>query len=358
MKKQKCDIIKIACKANTLEDNLKIFDIIKKAKAEKVDVIGICMGEKGEISRILGPYYGSVISYGYLDKGKESAPGQISCEFLKLVYRVDKINPSWKIYGLVGSPVSKSRGYIIHNLAFKEKNINAVYVNFLVDDLEKFFASFKGTFSGLSITMPHKEEVMKYLDEVNADAKKTGAINTIVDKNGKLIGYNTDEYGAVSAIEEKTTLKGKNVVMAGAGGVAHAIGHGIVKKEGNLTIVNRTREKGEKLAKELNAEFMDPNDIKWESVDIFINATSVGMMPDTENTSLEPKYLKRMKKAVVFDTIYNPLVTKLIHSAEKNNLMAISGIRMFIHQAEKQFELWTGKQAGETMENAVLEYIS
>ena len=167
-----CDIIKIVGTANSLEDNIKIFDLIKKAKEDETDIIAICMGEKGEISRILNISYGSFLTFGYLDKGKESAPGQISCEHLKYLYRADKLDSNTRIYGLIGNPVSKSRGFIIHNLTFKEQDLNSVYINFLVDDLAKFIDSFKPLLSGLSITMPFKQEILKYIDGIDPIAKK------------------------------------------------------------------------------------------------------------------------------------------------------------------------------------------
>ena len=156
-----CDIVKAACMANSLPDNLRMFELIKKAKNEDINIIGICMGEKGEISRILNTAYGSYLTFGCLDKGKESAPGQISCEFLKHIYRADKLNlDGLKIYGLVGKPVSESKGYIVHNLMFKENDMNAVYLNFLVDDLKNFVDKFRDIVSGFSVTMPYKQDIM------------------------------------------------------------------------------------------------------------------------------------------------------------------------------------------------------
>lgn len=343
IKATNCDIVKIACMANSLEDNLRMFELIRKAKAEKTDIIGLCMGEKGEISRVLNLAYGSYLTYGYLEKGRQSAPGQLSCEFLKRVYGADKLDlDGLKIYGLVGRPVSKSRGYIVHNLAFKEMELNAVYVNFLVDDLEEFIKNFKGIVAGLSVTMPYKQEIIQYLDKIEPIAKKVGAVNTVSIRDGKLVGHNTDVYGAIEAIEEKIKIEGKNVVIFGAGGAARAIGYGIVEKKGNLIIVNRTAEKGKKLGAELGVEFKSKEKIDWQNIDILINATSVGMMPDINESPIEKEYLHNM---VVFDTVYNPPITKMLDMAENNGCTIISGIRMFIYQAAKQFELWTGKQA-------------
>jgi 3-dehydroquinate dehydratase/shikimate dehydrogenase len=357
IKSSGCDIVKIACMANNITDNLQMLDLIKKAKEEKTNFIGICMGEKGEISRILNLCYGSYLTYGYLYKGKESAPGQLSCEHLRRLYRVDKLKfDGLKIYGLVGNPVCESRGNILHNLVFKEKEMNAVYLNFLVDDLKSFIHEFKDFFVGLSVTMPFKEEILSYVDEIDDGALKIGAANTIVNVGSKLTAYNTDVGGAIQAIEEKIGISGKKIVMIGAGGVARAIGYGVVSKGGKLIIVNRTEERGDELAKILGAEFKRKEKIDWNGVDILINATSVGMMPKINDSVVSMDNLKNM---VVFDTVYNPLITRLLNDAERNGCEIVTGIKMFVYQAARQFELWTGKKVDtEFMEEKVLEYVA
>ncbi|MCK5281998.1 MAG: shikimate dehydrogenase [Nanoarchaeota archaeon] len=353
-----CDIVKAACMANSLPDNLRMFELIKKAKNEDINIIGICMGEKGEISRILNTAYGSYLTFGCLDKGKESAPGQISCEFLKHIYRADKLNlDGLKIYGLVGKPVSESKGYIVHNLMFKENDMNAVYLNFLVDDLKNFVDKFRDIVSGFSVTMPYKQDIMEYLDEVESNAGIIGAVNTVVLSEGKLIGYNTDYLGAVDALEEETGIEGRKALMLGAGGAARAIGYGIMNKNGRLIIVNRTSAKGEKLASELSAQYKNIEDVDWNEVNILINATSIGMMPDSNETPIDAGNLR--KEMVVFDSVYNPPVTKLLKAAEQAGCITVSGINMFINQAARQFELFTKKKCDkEFMKRMVLEYVA
>ncbi len=339
-----CDIIKVACMANSVSDNIKIFELIKKANKEKKKIIGMCMGELGENSRILNLFYGSYLTFGSLEDGKESAPGQISCEKLREIYRINKINDKTQIYGLIGNPVSKSLGFIGHNLLFKKMKINALYVNFLVDDLEEFVINYKNILSGFSVTMPYKEDIIKYLDGIDQSAEKVRAVNTVLIKNNKLFGYNTDAYGAVAAIEETINIKGKNIVIIGAGGVAKALAYGIIKKNGNLMITNRTEEKGKRLAKEMACNFSGMNEIKWNDVDILINATSVGMLPSNDEMPIESKNLKKLKGKIVFDSVYRPEMTKLLKEAEKNKCITIKGLRMFVLQAEKQFEIFTGRK--------------
>ncbi|MBD3164910.1 shikimate dehydrogenase [Candidatus Woesearchaeota archaeon] len=355
MRKTRADIVKIACKANSLNDNLRILSLLECSRREKFNIIGHCMGDKGGMSRILGIAYGSLLSYGYLNK--RTAHGQIKAEHLKRLYRADKLKKEGlKIFGLVGNPVSESRGYIVHNLMLKKHEQNAVYINFPADDLGSFIRNFRGMLNGFSVTMPYKEAIMQYLDEADAAAEKIGAVNTVVISGGRLKGYNTDAYGALRAIEEAIDIKNKNVVIIGAGGAAKAIGYGLMEKGARLTINNRSEDKGIRLAKELRAEFRKKEEIKWREADLLINATSIGMAPKINESPVESKYLRDM---VVFDAIYNPLITKMLDNAERNGCRIISGIKMFAHQAAKQYELFTGlKPDLNFMEKRALEYVA
>jgi 3-dehydroquinate dehydratase/shikimate dehydrogenase len=354
MKKLGGDILKISVMSTDLKDNLRMFGLIEKAKEEGRNFIGICMGELGEVSRILSLAYGSYLTFGCIEKGKESAPGQISCGILRDVYGVKELKlQALSLYGLVGNPVSESKGHILHNLCFREHKMNAVYLNFLVSDIGEFVSAFRDLLAGFSVTMPHKQEIMKYLDGVDEGASRVGAVNTVAVEDGKLSGFNTDIDGAVEAVEEKTRLDGKKVLMIGAGGVARAIGYGVLKKGAKLSIVNRTEEKGRKLAADLGCEFLRIEDVKWDDVEILINATSVGMSPDIEQSPVDGDVLKDM---VVFDTVYNPSQTRLLKIAAENGCETVSGVEMFVNQAAKQFLLWTGKDCNkELMKKAVLE---
>ncbi|MFH0868171.1 MAG: shikimate dehydrogenase [Candidatus Woesearchaeota archaeon] len=338
LKSANADIIKIAATANKLSDNLKIIELIKNSEKP---IIGLCMGPLGEISRILAPLYGSFLAFASLEKDKESAPGQIPAETLKTIYRINDIKPGFKVYGGIGNPINESKGHIIHNSMFKKNKLNSIYLNFQVDDLEEFIKNFSSSLSGFSVTMPHKQKIIEYLDKIDPIAEKIGAVNTAVNNNGKLTGYNTDITGAIKAIEVKTKIKNKNVTILGAGGAARAIAVGIIEKGGKLTVLNRTVEKAEKLSKEFNCNFGSLQDFEKIKTDILINTTSVGMHPNINET---PVNTKNVKNIVVFDAIYNPEKTKLLQEAERNNCVIISGIEMFINQAAEQFKLWTGKE--------------
>lgn len=338
------EIIKIVTYARDLSDNLKMFELLKRAKSEKQKLIGLCMGDLGEISRILSPLFGGYLTFGSLETGQESAPGQIPATTLKDIYRVNAERSDFKIYGVIGNPVSKSLGYLVHNRAFQEKGSPDIYVSFLVDNVEKFFNSFKDFFSGLSVTMPAKEQVMPLLGRVDETAKKIGAVNTVVKEGTDWVGYNTDCSGAISALEACTSLQGKNVLILGSGGTAKAIGYGVKEKGGKLTVTyNKNKERGESLAKELDCELAHARDAGTRAIDVLINCSPVGMSPNiTESPFLARDFKEGM---VVFDSVYNPLETRLLREAKLAGCTVIPGYELFINQAARQFELWTGQPA-------------
>ncbi|HLC96547.1 MAG TPA: shikimate dehydrogenase [Candidatus Nanoarchaeia archaeon] len=341
IKKLNPDIIKIATFVNSIEDNQLLFDLIKKRHNQKIITIG--MGEKGQISRILGPLLGSEITYASLEKGKESALGQLTAEALKNIYRINILNNP-KVFGLIGNPVDHSKGIYIHNETFRRLRQNSIYVNFLVDDVESFINTFKYLISGVSITIPHKEAALRYMDKVDPLAKKIGAINTSIKKKGKLIGYNTDVIGALTAIKEKTTIKNKKVLLIGTGGVGRAIAFGIAWEKGRLLLSDRDVQKAKQLSKELQSTYIPSENIfSQRNIDLLINATPVGMQPRSDNTPVPKEVLRKIlsQKAAVFDVVYTPQNTKLLTEAASLGHTIISGLTMFNNQAKEQTKLFT-----------------
>jgi shikimate dehydrogenase len=185
---------------------------------------------------------------------------------------------------------------------------------------------------------------MSLLDKVDATAQSIGAVNTVVEEDGKWVGYNTDCSGAIAALDAATSLKGKNILILGSGGTAKAIGYGIKEKSGRLTVTyNRNKERGESLAKELGCELIHCRDAGTQSIDILINCSPVGMSPNINETPFLARDFK--EGMVVFDSVYNPLETKLLREAKAAGCTVIPGSELFINQAARQFELWTGKPA-------------
>ncbi|CAG0940221.1 partial 3-dehydroquinate dehydratase / shikimate dehydrogenase, partial [Candidatus Brocadiaceae bacterium] len=329
-------------------DNIKIYRLLQQAQAP---LISFCMGEYGIISRILYKRFGSYLTFAALRKGKESAPGQINIHELLHVYRAQKQEKDTAIYGLIGNPVSHSISPVIHNTLFREMNFNSIYVPFKVDNVADFIREFRELdVKGYSVTIPHKESVLNHLDAIDPMAKKIGAVNTIVNKDGRLVGYNTDCRAAIQALEDinqvsatgakNDRLKGRHVTLLGAGGAARAIAFGLQERGAQVTIVNRNYERAQSLARDVGCLYREFDNLPEIKTDILINATPVGMFPSVNETPIDKNQLK--PDMIVFDTIYNPLETKLLRDAKTQGCKILGGLPMFINQAAAQFELWTG----------------
>jgi len=256
------------------------------------------------------------------------------------------INADTKICCLIGDPVEHSLSPLIHNAGYQALGINYAYVSFRVSDIKQAIEGIRGLgIRGASVTIPHKTSAIKYIDQVTPPAEEIGAINTIVNDDGVLTGYNTDGDGALQALEEMTTLKGKKAVLIGSGGAALAIACGLKTGGVKLVVLNRTEEKAGKLAERVNAEGSGGLDRLSEisSADILINATPLGMSPKT-NQSIIPKDLLH-NRLTVFDIVYNPRETRLLIEAREKGCAVVYGYKMLLYQAVKQFELFTGLKA-------------
>ena len=258
------------------------------------------------------------------------------------------------LYGIIGHPVAHSLSPVMHNSAFKATGLNNVYLAFDVTDLEDAVKGIRALgIKGVSVTVPHKESVMKFLDEIDPVAKKIGAVNTIINRNGRLLGTNTDWIGAVKALEEGAgRLDTKKVLVLGAGGSARAVVAGLTERGARVLIANRTLEKAKDLAEQFDARWYSFDELPDVEANIVVNTTSVGMEPN-QDTSLIPAELLP-KYPIVMDIVYSPLKTKLLKEAEATGCKTITGLRMLLFQAVAQFELWTGMQVpAEVMERAL-----
>ncbi len=338
----KPDIVKIVTYANDITDNIRIFELLKSAK---VPTISFCMGELGHISRILTKKFGGILTFATLEKGKESAPGQLTVKELSEIYHFKEINRETNLYGIIGNPVSHSMSPAIHNAAFIEKGLNSVYVPLKIANIGSFMKECrKIDFHGFSITIPHKESVLPFLDGIDQTAEKIGAINTLVKQNRKFTGYNTDCMAAVIGLEcslkkNNDTLNNKKVSIIGAGGAARAIAFGLKEKGCDITIFNRTLKRAEKLSYDVKCKFASLEEIHKYDSEILINTTSIGMFPDVDHTPVPKNILK--ESMVVFDVIYNPIETRLLRNAKEKGCHTVNGLSMFINQAAEQFRLWT-----------------
>jgi len=262
------------------------------------------------------------------------------------------INGHTKIYGILGRPVAHSLSPAMHNAAFQELGINAVYVPFPVTDLAQALAGLRGLgLGGASVTIPFKEEIIPLIEELDPQAARMAAVNTVVNRDGRLVGYNTDWLGAVTALKAQTGIAGEHILLLGAGGAARAIAFGILEHGGKVTITDIDASRAKNLAKDMGVEAIPMDALGQCPASILINATPVGMAPDLHGLPIEPNLLSRF--SLVMDIVYRPLLTRLLREAQAHGARIIDGLQMLIHQATAQFELWTGREAPlETMTQA------
>ena len=277
-----------------------------------------------------------------------------------------EIKGSTNIVGLIGHPVEHSFSPPMHNAAFEKLDMDYAYVAFDVNqnNLENAIKGAEAlNIKGFNVTIPHKIDVMKYLDEIDEVAQLIGAVNTIDFKNLK--GYNTDGIGAVRAIEEVASIKNKNVLIAGAGGASRAISFYIAKYgASNLEILNRNVEKAQKLANDVinsglidNVGFDSINNMDLSDVDILINTTPVGMHPNVDDVPIALAG-DMHDDLVVFDAVYNPNETGLLKQAIEADAKPVYGIKMLLYQGAESFEIWTGKKAPiDVMQEALTKYL-
>src|SRR3989344_3381150 len=263
------------------------------------------------------------------------------------------INGKTRLVCLIGKPIKHSLSPLIHNTGFGALGLNFAYMAFEAKYLKKTVDGFREIgVAGFNVTMPYKQEIIRHLDKVDGQARKIHAVNTVANKGGLFIGYNTDSIGAVRALKKVTKIRGKKILLVGAGGAGRAIAFGLKKEKAELTIAEKSEKKGKALAREVKGKFVRLANIVKTNPDIIINATPVGMEPNI-NSSVIPKGFLR-KGMVVFDIVYDPLETRLLKEAEKSGCRTISGVEMLLEQAFASFEIFTGRKAPESkMRNAV-----
>ena len=342
MEAVQADFYKIVGTATTLHDNVVMMKFLEE-QSYRHSLIGLCMGEQGIISRILGLRAGSVFTFASAIAGEETAPGQVTAKMLRDTYRVDKVDTATRVYGVAGDPIAHSLSPLLMNTAFRRENVNAVYLGLHAKTMKDLRACMKDIpISGLSVTMPYKQEILEDLDNTDPYTAKTGACNTVVrGQDGKLYGFNTDVAGVVRPLEHKLSLSGAKVLILGAGGAARAAVFGLKERGAEIWILNRTAAKGQKLAKSARVKALRKPDLKKLTFDVIVNATSVGMGL-SKDSPLKPE---EIKAKYVFDMVYDPLETPLLKAARLRGTEVIPGIEMFVQQAARQFEIWTGKPA-------------
>ncbi len=372
------DVVKIVWTARTVRDNLEAFEILQNRQKP---TIALCMGEAGLISRVLAKKFGAFLTFAALTKDSGTAPGQVSIGDMKRLYRWDAIGPRTKVYGVVASPVAHSMSPAIHNAAFTEANHDGVYLPLLVNAGYESFKAFMESFlyfapldlSGLSVTLPHKENALRYLKEKGADveplAEQIGAVNTIaIDRSTgavRLHGLNTDYAAILDSITDKLgitreALAGRRVAVIGAGGTGRTAVAALAHFGATVVVYNRTIGRAQALAADFTGRSGKVVAAAMEKLcdsccEVYVNTTSVGMHPHVDDSPLGDAPPKFGPGTLVFDTIYNPPRTKLLQAAEAAGAMTVGGIEMFVRQAAAQFTAWTGLPAPAAVMRRVVE---
>jgi 3-dehydroquinate dehydratase/shikimate dehydrogenase len=342
MLKIQADYYKIVTTATTLSDNVTMMKFLQ-THSDKQALIGLCMGEQGIISRVLSVRAGSVFTFGAVNAELKTAPGQVSARDLRSIYRIEQVDAATRVFGVAGDPIEHSLSPVIMNTALRRENVNGVYVALHAKTLKDLIHCVREIpLHGLSVTMPYKQAILEHLDNTDGHTAKIGACNTVVrGQDGKLYGFNTDIAGVVRPLEQRLTIENAKVLVLGAGGAARAAVFGLKERGADVWILNRSAVKGQKLARQAKAHAIKRADLRKLTFDVIINATPVGMGNSRECPLKEDE----IQAKLVFDMVYDPVETRLLQIARTKGIAVIPGVEMFVHQAARQFEIWTGKPA-------------
>jgi 3-dehydroquinate dehydratase/shikimate dehydrogenase len=336
------DFFKVVSTATTLYDNVVMMKFLEKY-GDQHSLIGVCMGEQGIISRLLGVRAGSVFTFAAVSEDEKTAPGQVTAQELRSTYRIEQVDAATRVYGVAGDPVTHSLSPAIMNAALRRETVNGVYLALHAKTLKDLLACVRDIpIHGMSITMPYKTAILSHLDNTDSHTTKIGACNTVVRaQDGNLYGFNTDSAGVVRPLERRITIDGSKILVLGAGGAARAAVFGLKERGAEVYVLNRTFAQAQKLARSARARTLKRSDLKKLSFDVIINATPVGM----GNSHESPLNQDEIKAHFVFEMIYDPPETRFMKLARAAGAEVIPGVEMFVQQAARQFEIWTGKPA-------------
>lgn len=346
-------LLKIAFQAQDITDCLPVFELLKRARQDKRELIAIAMGSHGIPTRILGPARGSALAYGALDTAHQSAPGQITARELRELYRVDKLNPQTLITGLIGSPLSHSLSPHLHNAALQALEVDAVYLPFETGNVDEFIRrmahprtrEIEWRLRGLSVTTPHKVAVMEWLDWIEPSALEIGAVNTIVVEGEELHGYNTDAEAFLTPLRERgLKLRDARCAVIGAGGAARSAIWSLLDEGARVSLFVRDEAKAQPLTHQFAVECRQLAGASFAGFDLVVNATPLGTLGEREAET--PARTNQLRGArLVYDLVYNPQETLFQREARAAGCDNLGGLPMLIAQAAAQFRLWMEKPA-------------
>jgi 3-dehydroquinate dehydratase/shikimate dehydrogenase len=341
------DAIKIAAHCRSVGDSVRVCELARGRR----DVVAVPMGEVGLAGRVLSARMGSALTYAGVKQ--TTAPGQLSLDTFVDLYRAPKISRRTRVYGVIGDPIGHSLSPLLHNTAFEARKFDAVFVPFLVRDLRDFLdAITRFGVAGVSITIPHKETILRHLDGCDPLALRIGAVNTLVVRGGeRLYGYNTDYVGVLRSLEGRIRLAGSRVLLFGAGGAARAAAFALAQAGSIVCVCARRPERARELARAVQGQVVERNALAKEFFDAVVNCTPIGMFPRGGS----PLESSELNCRLVMDMVYRPLETELLRLARRKGIETISGVEMFLAQGFAQYEIWTGERAPEApMRRAVL----
>jgi len=350
------DGYKIVTTARKPSDNSRLLALTKSHS--RTPLIVLAMGEIGFPTRVLATAWGGLFTYAAPNAAEGTAAGQVSARVLRHLYRAEKFTRAAKIYGVIADPVRHSISPAVHNRAFQAHRLDAVYLPFLVQpaQLKDFFILAESLpVAGFSVTIPHKQKIMRYLDVVDPVARRIGAVNTVWKKAGKWRGANTDAEAVTVPLARKLRLAKSTVLVVGNGGAARGAAYALVSSGAKVSIVGRNPDRVRSLARACGAESLLREQVNGRKFDALVHATPLGMLPHPETCFFPDK----IPAELIFDMVYNPLETTLLRHAAAQGLTVISGLQMFLEQASRQFEIWTGAPAPRAiMEKAALEALA
>lgn len=339
--------IKIATQCRSVSDSVRICQLARSRR----NAVAIPMGEFGLAGRILSLRMGSALAYAAVDQA--TAPGQLSLDAMAELYRAERITRRTRVYGVIGNPIGHSLSPLLHNTAFHARKFDAVFVPLLVRNLRDFLGAMKGFgVAGLSVTIPHKETILRFLDDCDPLAARIGAVNTVVVRGGgRLYGYNTDYVGVLRSLERRMRLAGSRVLLFGAGGAARAAAFALAQAGSIVCICARRPERARALARAAGGQVVARADLKHEFFDAIVNCTPIGMHPHGGS----PLASVELNCRIAMDMVYRPRETDMLQLARRKGIEIISGVEMFLAQGFAQYEIWTGERAPETaMRRAVV----
>ena len=345
-------VLKLIPYADACSDNLRVRALLAEARGEGRELIAFCMGDRGQVSRILARAWGSWGVYAPARSEAATAPGQVPLSELVDLYRERSLQSTTPLTGVLGHPVSTSLSPLIYNRAYQALGIEGCFLPFDAEVVAEFLPLLSELpITGLAVTHPHKESLASHCDELDASASSLGAVNTVVRRWNRLVGFNTDAAGALRALEPIMDLRGIRAGILGAGGAAIAVASALAGSGAGVTLFCRDATRGAAAARRAGCAAQAWSAAESFRGDLLVNATPVGMGPDPGGS---PVAWDGIRSEVAFDLVTQPPLTRFLEEARSSGARILGGASLFLEQATLQFEILTGKPAPRALFEEIL----